>query len=177
MTSCGGKLPRLSGPWGTSARACPRRASRSPPAACTAGKAQQTQGVGHGGTGTAHAAGGLLLGQTVALHQRLVALGLLDGVQVLALQVFDQRQLGGELFVGLDDADGNLLQTRQPGGAPAALAGDDLIIAVVDLPDRDGLDQPVLPDGFGQLLGRFRVKEISARLILRGSTLVRWAAS
>ena len=54
---------------------------------------QQAQGIGHGRAGAAHAFGRLLLGKAVVLHQGFVALGLLNGVQILPLEVLDDSYL------------------------------------------------------------------------------------
>ena len=119
---------------------------------------QQTQGVGHSGPGFAYPLGRFLLGHVVLAHEHLVALGLLNGVQVLPLEVFNHGQLHGLSIVGLDDDGGNLGQARHPGCAPTALSGDDLIIAGLQLPYRQGLDDAVLPDGVSQVRQRFGVK-------------------
>ena len=80
---------------------------------------QQAHCVGYGGPGLAHPLGRLLLGHVVLLHQRLVALGFLHGVQILPLEVLDHGQLHGLAVVGLDD-DGRHLPGRRglhgPGG-------------------------------------------------------------
>ena len=119
---------------------------------------QQPQGVGHGGAALAHGLAHGLLGQAEVLHQGLEAPGLLHGVQVLPLQVFHQRQLLGLPVVGLDDAHGHFLQSSQPGSPPAPLAGDDLIVAGIQLPHGDGLQKSVLSDGIGQFLQCWLVK-------------------
>ena len=54
---------------------------------------KQTQGIGHRRTGFDHAPRDLLLRQAETLHQQLIAFRLFDRVQVLTLQVLDQRQL------------------------------------------------------------------------------------
>ena len=76
---------------------------------------QQAQGVGHGRAGLADARGGLLLRQAVFLHQALIALGLLHGIEVLPLQVLHKGQLHNGAVVGLEHNDGHLAQARHPG--------------------------------------------------------------
>lgn len=93
------------------------------------GKGQQPQGVGNGGAGLAHPLGRLLLGETVFAHEHLVAVGLFNRVQILPLEVFDQAQLHHLAVVGLNDDGGDFAQARQLGGPPAALPGDDLVVA------------------------------------------------
>ena len=116
------------------------------------GEVQKPHGVGHGAAGLAHPPGRLLLGHAVVGNQGPEALGLLHGVQVLPLEVLDHSQLHGLLVVRLDHHSGDLRQLRHPGGPPPPLSGDDLIVAGGELPHRQGLDDPVLPDGVRQLL-------------------------
>ena len=70
---------------------------------------EEAQGVGHGGAGLAHPLRALVLGHAVLLRQHPVALGLLNGVQILSLEVFDHGQLGRLAVIGLDHDDRNLL--------------------------------------------------------------------
>ena len=70
---------------------------------------QKAQGVGHCGAGLAHPLRALVLGHAVLLRQHPVALGLLNGVQILSLEVFDHGQLGRLAVIGLDHDDRNLL--------------------------------------------------------------------
>ena len=93
------------------------------------GQGQQPHGVGHRGAGFAHPVGGLLLGQAVVLDEAPVSRGLLHGVQVLPLEIFNEAQLHHLSVVGFDDGGGDFLQPRHAGRPPAALPGDDLIIA------------------------------------------------
>ena len=122
------------------------------------GQVQQPKCVGHGGPGFSHPLCRLFLGHGIILHQRLIAQGFFHRVQVLPLQVLNQGQFHGFLVVGLDDHGGDLRQVRHPCGPPAALAGDDLIIAVAALAHGQGLDNAVLPDGRCQVLQSLRVK-------------------
>ena len=69
--------------------------------------------------------------------------GLLDRVQVLALEVLDHRQLGDPLVVEVEDPGGDLVELGLDAGTEPALAGDELV-AVVDLADDDRLEHPVL---------------------------------
>ena len=112
---------------------------------------QQTEHVGDGRAGLAHALGHLLLSQTVFLHQHLIALGLLHRVQVLPLEVLDQAKLHDLSVIRLDDNGGDLVQSGGLGRPPPPLSGDDLIIARGQPPHRQGLDDPVDPDRLGQI--------------------------
>ena len=127
------------------------------------GEGQQAQGVGHGAAGFAHPLGSLLLGHVVGLNQGLEPGGLLHGVQVLPLEVFDHGQLGGLAVIGLHDNDGHFLKARQPRSPPAPFSGDDLIVAGGQLPDGKRLDDTVLSDGVGQFCQGCLVK-VLARL-------------
>ena len=119
------------------------------------GQGEQPHGVGHGGAGLAHLLGHFLLGEAVVLHQDLVAPRLFNGVQVLPLEVLDEAQLHDLPVVGLDDDGGHLGQARQFGGPPAALSGDDLVVAGGQAADGEGLDEPVGADGLGQVAEGF----------------------
>lgn len=70
------------------------------------GEPQQPQGIGHGAAGLAHALGRLLLGHVVIFNQRLKPGGLLHGVEVLPLEIFDHGQLCGLSVIRLHDNDG-----------------------------------------------------------------------
>src|SRR5207237_7103903 len=78
---------------------------------------------------------------------------LLDGIQVLPLNVLDERHLEERPFLTVGDlahGDGDLQQASAFGRAPSAFAGDDLK-AVTHLADDDWLDDPVRLNGPGQL--------------------------
>ena len=56
------------------------------------GKAQETNKVGDGGAILPDSGGDLLLGQSEFISQALIRQRFVNGVQVLALEVFDQRE-------------------------------------------------------------------------------------
>ena len=58
-------------------------------------------------------------------------------------------------------------QARQLGGPPAALSGDDLVIAGGEPADGEGLDDPVDADGVGQILRALLVKPLPGLLEAR----------
>jgi hypothetical protein len=69
-------------------------------------------------------------------------LGLLNGVEVLALDVLDERDLE-ELFVGnMPNDDRDSKESGALGRAPSAFPGDDFVVSV-DAPDEDRLDDPI----------------------------------
>ena len=112
---------------------------------------EQAQGVGDGAAGAADAEGDLLLGEGKLLHQTAIAGGLLNGVEVFALEVLDQRDL--ELFSSLELAQlhRKLGEAGHAGGAPAALPCHKLIPAVSEVSDQQGLQHPVAGNGIGKL--------------------------
>ena len=125
------------------------------------GRPSRRRGVGHGGAGFAHPLGALLLRQAKVGHQLLEAGGLLHGVQILSLEVFNQGQLHDLAVVCLDDQHRHLVQTGLPGGAPAALTGDDLVVAGGQAADGDGLENAVGGDALRQIAQSVRVKLLS----------------
>jgi hypothetical protein len=69
----------------------------------------------------------LLLGVLEVLEEPLVAGGLLDGIEIRALDVFEDRVFERGLVVHVDDHHRDVVEARGLGGAPTALAGDDLV--------------------------------------------------
>ena len=124
------------------------------------GQGQQTQRIRHGGTRDAHPLGGLLLGQTQLLGQTAVAFGLFHWVQVLSLQVFNERQRVGGLLVHVQHDGRDLVEACQTAGTPAAFTGDNLI-SIPCFPQGNGGNNAVFPDALGQILQRRRVKILS----------------
>ena len=117
---------------------------------------EQAQGIGHHGAALADLGGDFLLRELELLDELRVALGFLDRVEVLALQIFDERQFEHRAVVGLADDDGDFRQAEQLGGAPAAFAGDQFEMAVA-FADDERLDDALFLDGIGQFaqgLGR-----------------------
>ena len=119
---------------------------------------QQPQSICHGGTGLPYPTGGFLLRQAVLVHQCLIPQRFFQRVQILTLQVLNQRQLHGLFVVGFDDDCGHVAQVCHPRGTPAPLTGDDLIVAVGHFPHRQGLNDAVDGDGVRQRLQFFLVK-------------------
>ena len=81
----------------------------------------------------------------LAEHRRL-----LQGRDILPLQVLDDRHLQGGLLVELGNDGGDRFALRHSRGAPPALAGDQLVLAP-DRTDEDRLQDAVLADRIGQL--------------------------
>ena len=128
------------------------------------GQRQQPRRVCDGGARFAHALRHIVLRHAVDILQGAVALRLFNGIQILALEVFDQSHLHGALLVRCQDAHRHFLEPGHAAGAPAALARDDLIKSAIERPDRDRLDEPIRPDGFCEHFQCLRVK-VLARLV------------
>jgi hypothetical protein len=68
-----------------------------------------------------------LLSQSEFLDQAVEGVALLDGVQIFALEVFNERHFDGALLWHVAHDDGNAVERRPLRSAPAAFAGDQLI--------------------------------------------------
>jgi hypothetical protein len=96
-----------------------------------------------------------------------VTVRLFDGVEVFALQIFDEREFQDRAVVGLAGDDGNLRQIQELRRAPAAFAGDQFKITAA-LADDERLDDALFADGIGQFAQGI-LGELFARL-QRGRT-------
>ena len=112
---------------------------------------EETDGVGDGGAGLAEALGDGVLRQLEVAHQRGDAQGLVDRVEVGALQVLDEGEHGTGGVADIEDAGGDDLDAKVAERAQAALTGDELE-ALADLADDDRLDEALGPDGLRELL-------------------------
>ena len=91
-------------------------------------KLEQSQQVGDVAARLVNQLADLVLRVAVTLDQLPIAFGLLDRVQILALDILDQRQLGDRRFVDLAHDRRDRVEPRALRRAPAPLAGDDLVI-------------------------------------------------
>ena len=80
-----------------------------------------------------------------------------SGIEVFALQVFDDGQFGHLAVVGLDHIDGHVDPSRLDRRPQPALAGDQLV-TIMDTPDHYRLQQPVGRNALDQRLHFARVK-------------------
>jgi len=131
---------------------------------------QQPQRIGDHGAAFADLAGNLLLGELELFGELRVAVRLLNGIEVFALQIFDEGQFEHGAVIGLADNDGRLGQLQQLRGAPAAFAGDQFKITIA-LAHDERLDDALFADGIGQFAQRLG-GEILARLERAGPDAV-----
>ena len=104
----------------------------------------------------------LFLGQLVFVDQPPVRLRFFDRIQVVALDVLDERDLQQMIVVDLAHDDGDLEQARALRRAPAALAGDDLE-AALDAADEQRLNHAVRANRLRELFEP-RFVDVRARL-------------
>src|SRR6185312_7477805 len=88
-------------------------------------KIEQSQKVSDMAARFVNQSGHPFLGVAVLLDQLAVAFGLLERIEVLALDVFDQREFGQCRFVDFANDRGNCMELRPLGSPPAPLSGND----------------------------------------------------
>jgi hypothetical protein len=110
------------------------------------GELEQPQRVGDGRSAAPDPGGESLVGEPEVLDELLVGGGFLERVEVFPVEVLDQGLLeAGQLGAVSDDGrDGR--QSSPAGGAPAALAGDELVAVVGELADQDRLEDAQFAD-------------------------------
>ena len=87
-----------------------------------------------------------------------------ERTEVGALQVLDECALERDLLDDVLDDDGHLVKPRTLGGAPAALAGDQLVATGGAWPNEHGLDDAGRAHRVGKACARVGV-EASSRLL------------
>jgi len=113
------------------------------------GEVEQPQQVRGGAARAADRRRGLLVREGEFADQPLHALRLLERIEVLALDVLDQRHRQRRLVRHVAHGDRHL---GQPGHLPpreAALAGNDLVAVAAGRPDQDRLNDSLRLDRFG----------------------------
>ena len=88
---------------------------------------EQAQQVADGRARTTDGVGGLLVRDVELADEPLQRARLFERVQVLALDVLDQRHRDGRIVRHAADDGRNVVQARDLRGAPATLAGDDFV--------------------------------------------------
>ena len=104
---------------------------------------EQPQRVGDRRAGAPDARRDLVLAEPELLDELAVGVGRLERVEVLALEVLDERELELLAVGELADDGRDALEAGGLGGAEAPLAGDELV-AVDRLGDEDRLEDAVL---------------------------------
>ncbi len=135
------------------------------------GQLEQPQEVRHRRPLLADTLRDLLLRQSELFVELVIGVRLFDRVQVLTLDVLDERDLERVPFAHhLLHDDGNRGQSSLQRGAEAALAGDELV-AVARARDDERLHDPVLADAAGEVFEGCLV-EGAPRLVGIGRDLV-----
>ncbi len=103
--------------------------------------------------------------QPEILQQALIALGLFKSIQILPLQIFDQRDHGGIAVVHFPQDRRNFVQSGQHRRAEPPFAGDDLVAVLRGRvrPDQNRLQDALDPDRLRQVF-EFGLVEVHAWL-------------
>ena len=122
------------------------------------GQAQEAQGVGDMAAALADNGGDGLGAVVRSLHDRGIATRLFQGVEIGPLNVLDQGDFDDLVIIEVAHQGRNRPELSLLGGAPAPLAGDDLIFAlgVGQRPDQDRLEDAAGADRGGQFVQVFR---------------------
>jgi hypothetical protein len=134
------------------------------------GQVEQAQQIARRAARAAHRLRRLFVRELELGDQALQALRLLQRVQVLALQVLDQRHHRGGLVGHLAHQHRHFFEPGQARGAHAAFAGDDLVAPLgrrADGPHQHRLHHALRLDALGQLVERALV-HARAWLVLAG---------
>jgi hypothetical protein len=99
----------------------------------------------------------IVLGVPMALDELPISFRLLERVQILALDILDQRQLGRSRFIDFPDDRRDGMEASPLRRAPTPLTGDNLEIISV-WTKQNGLENATLADRFGELLKRIFIE-------------------
>ena len=108
----------------------------------------------------ANAFGDLILGETEIAMEPFVRAGLLDGIQIFALEVFDQSELENLAIAGCANDRRRLDKLELASGAPAAFTGNKFVL-VAYLPDDERLDNAAFPNALDKFLEMLAAKLLS----------------
>ena len=98
------------------------------------------------------------LRHTFVVRQPLVRPCFFDRIEILALQVLDQRQRHHLAIVERTNNGGNVMQPGTLCGSPAAFSGNEFVPPVTLWTNDDRLDNPACSDRGGQLVKRGVIK-------------------
>ena len=110
----------------------------------------------------------LLVGAAEVVEQLGVGGRLLQRVQLLAMQVLQQRVAQHRLVGGLANDGRDLGELGELGRPPAALTHDELVVLAAERAHDDRLQQPDLADAGGELLQRLLVEVLPGLAAVRG---------
>ncbi len=134
------------------------------------GNYAQGHGFGDRRTGAADFLGDVVVRVIEMVGQALQAVGFFEGREVLALEIFDERELEGFGVVGDFLDAGQLVQAGGLRGVVAALAGNDVIgVFARHVAHQQRLEHALFANGIGQLGD---VADEFARLIRIGPNLL-----
>jgi hypothetical protein len=115
------------------------------------GELEEAEGVGDGATVLAGATGDVIVAEVELVREAVEGMGDLDGVEILALYVLDQRDFEQVLIGNMLDHGRDVGKAGEFPGAPAAFASDELI-AIAEGPNDERLNDAIGQDGIGEFL-------------------------
>src|SRR5262249_48671646 len=133
---------------------------------------QQPDRIVDGGPILAGSAADFLLREPHLSRQPVISEGRFDGIQVFALNIFDERQLQHLPVGDLLYHDGHLGKPRNLGRPPAPFTGNNLVL-LPHSPHDQGLNDSVRPNGCSQLLQLFWLEATSWLYWVRGNCVDR----
>ena len=89
-------------------------------------EAKETETIGDGGTIFSGALGGLFLREVKFLGEALEGMGLLDRIQIFALEIFHQRHLDGHFLGHVANHDGNATESGALRCTPTTFSSNQL---------------------------------------------------
>ena len=120
----------------------------------SSGKLQQAQDVRNRASRTPDGIGCGLVRHPEVIDEPLDAGGFLDGVEVFALDVLDERHRKRRFIRDIPDQHRHFFQSRLLGRSPSSLASDDLVSVRADRAREDRLNETLRSDGIGERLDR-----------------------
>jgi hypothetical protein len=93
-----------------------------------------------------HRLGDLLLCQLELLDQALITLCLLEGIQIRALQILDEREREHGAIIEIVHDGGNLGPAKSGRRTKSALSGNELPSSALSSPNRNWLQEAVRPN-------------------------------
>lgn len=115
---------------------------------------EEADGVGDGSATFADFEGDIFLAEMEFLGEAGEGFSFFDGVEVFALEIFDEGEFEDFLIGGFADDEGGFGEARALGGAPASFAGDEFEEIAAFAGD-EGLDDAVFFDGENEFVEMF----------------------